>query len=155
MTNTMQSPSSSPLRGRTRLSLASAMLFALTPALVRAANVSVPASTQIGNGASTSLAVTIDDATGVEAGDFQFSFSPTNVVSVSASVAATAFTANCTVVGNNGTPGTLRVAMACMGALSGGGTLFTVPVQATAPGSATVDLTSCSLNEDAIPCTPV
>jgi hypothetical protein len=97
------------------------------PRLAAAATVSLPANTSIaGAGATAQIAVTIDDASQVEAVDLRFTFDPA-VLAVTGDVTLGSLATGCTAASNASVAGALRVALACPAALSGGGTLFTIP----------------------------
>jgi hypothetical protein len=128
------------------------LVLATVAQAASAAVLSVPANTVI-TGSSGQVAVSIDDATGVEAADLQFSFDPT-IVTVSGEVSTTQLTSGCMPLSNTTTPGVLATGLACTQALSGGGVLFTIPLQVQGSGSTAFSITSCVLEEGAIPCTP-
>lgn len=144
-----------PRRGRVHVwVLSAALALAGAPRAASAAVVSVPANTVLnGTGATGQIAVSVDDATGIEGGDFSFTFL-SSVLQVTGEVSTTALTSECMPLSNSGTPGVLQTGLACQGALSGGGVLFTIPVKALGAGSSPFTIADCSLNEGAIACTP-
>ncbi len=130
------------------------LALAAAPGIASAAAVSVPANTVLnGVGASGQVAVSIDDATGLEGADLRFTFDPA-IVSITAEVTTTALSSGCMPLSNTAIAGVLQVGLACQAALNGGGVLFNIPVHAQGAGATAFTISSCTLNEGAIACTP-
>jgi hypothetical protein len=126
-------------------------VIAVIPSLASAAHLTVPPTTTI-NGPTGQIAVTLNPATGVEAADIRITY-PSSIITVSGEVIVGGISANCTPLSNNSMPGVLQVGLACTAPLMGSDVLFSIPVNVPGSGSGAVDITSCTLNEGAIPCT--
>jgi len=126
------------------------------PAAAPAAEVSVPATTSVGVGADGTVAVSIDTAAGVEAGDFRFTFPTPGVVQFNGDAVPGELINGCTPV-SNVVDGTAQIGFACTGPLSASNdhVLFSLPVHGVAPGSTTMLISRCDLNETSIGCTPI
>jgi len=88
----------------------------------------------------------VDDATGIEGFELTMAYDPA-VVRIAGPLRRTAATEGCLLVDNSTEPGTLRIALACLSPLQGGGVLLTVPLQARAPGTSPFAITYCRVNE--------
>jgi hypothetical protein len=120
----------------------------------RAATLSFPANLAVpGVGASVGAPLSVDVADGIESADIVLTYDPA-IVSVGTPTLGD-LTADCLVGANMVSSGSLRVALACSIAPTGAGSLLVVPVTGIAVGSSALGISSCSLVEDAIPCTPV
>jgi hypothetical protein len=122
----------------------------LGAAPARAATLSVPATTTLnGVGATAALVLSIDTADNVESADIDVSLP--NVVQPNGEVTVTALSAGCTVLSNL-SGSTLRIGMACGGALMGSGALLSIPLSAVSASTGSVKISRCELNESAIAC---
>jgi hypothetical protein len=130
-------------------------LFALSaPEVATAAVISIPGNVTInGSGNSVTVNVNVDSADGIEAADIQIVFDPA-VVEVVSDAQVTNLSVTC-MPQSGYSPGALNVALACPQPLSGGpGALLTFSLRAVGPGSSTLDIVRCDLNEDPTACTP-
>ena len=128
-----------------------AIVLSIGAAPSRAATLSVGDATVDGIGATASVPLTVDVGDGIESADLTIQYNQAFLTPGTPVV--TPYTANCLVGANMTAPGMLRIALACGTAPTGPGTLLTIPMQGVAPGSSNVTLVSCSLVEDALPCT--
>lgn len=128
---------------------AATLLTALTPS-ARAAVLRVP---DIAIGLDTPnavVAISIDDASGVEEVDLVVGYDPL-LLSVSTPVLSTDLSSGCIVASNYDTPGIVYVSVACPEPMSGSGALVSVPVQPLKAGTGTLDV-RCELNGLSLPC---
>ena len=120
----------------------------------RAATLSFPTGVSVpGVGASVDVPLTVDVADGIESADLLLTYDPA-VISLGAPTLG-ALATGCLVDSNMPGGGSARVALACSTAPTGSGTLLVVPVTGVGVGSSALGISSCSLVEDAIACTPV
>lgn len=112
----------------------------------------VDASLAVGDAQWVDFAV--DDATGVEGFELVMAYDPA-VVQIVGHVRRTAATEGCLVVDNSTQAGILRIALACLSPLQGGGPLLRVPLQARVPGTSPFAITYCRINERAAHAHPV
>ena len=125
-----------------------------------AANVTVPALTQIPAGCTTcSLDVTIDTAFfPIESADITILFNPAIITVDNPIILGPDFSPTCIQITNTSTPGQLTVSLACT--LPGITTpsplvLFTVGLNAISVGITAFDFDECVLNEGMEACSPV
>ena len=132
-----------------------AFFAAGAPDVALAAAISIPGSVIInGVGNSVTVNVNVDSAAGLEAADIRVVFDPA-VVEVVTDALVTGLSVSCMPLSNFSTPGVLNVGLACPAPLSGGpDALITFSLRAVGPGSSSLDITRCDLNEDPSACTP-
>jgi hypothetical protein len=124
------------------------LAVALAAAAARAVTLSLPELAL--DSAEGALTISVDDATGLQGVDLDVTYDPA-VVQV-AEAQPTAMTAGCMLVSNPAPAGLLRVSLACMQPLNGGGAFLTIPIEGRQVGISTVDITRCTINEESVPC---
>jgi hypothetical protein len=138
-----------------RRAFAAALILPLLAIAARANAVVLTLSNPaVGIGSTAELAVSADDATGVEGLSFNIVYDPA-VVRVASDVSVTDVTARCMVVSNGRVPGVIQVAVACLEPLDGSGPLFTVKLFGRGIGTSVLRIANCNLNEGSMACAPV
>jgi hypothetical protein len=138
-------------RLRTATCAAALLLTLLLPLGSRAATLRLPDTAVAVDTAMVVLAVSIDDAIGLEGADITISYDPVSL-SIAAQPQATTLSANCLLASNYATPGLVHVSLACSHPLVGGGPLLTLAVQPQRTGTSVVEISRCELNEQSMPC---
>lgn len=114
-----------------------------------------PVSSTIGScTGTTQVLITADDATGVSAFDLTVDF-PGSLVTLT-NIATSSLTSDCTLLASP-VPRTLpaTISISCIPPRSGGGAIVDLTFQANGTdGSGALTISTCSLDEDAVPCSP-
>jgi hypothetical protein len=122
----------------------------------RAATASLPANAPIiGVGTTVYIDLSLSAGNGTEAADIDINFNSA-IVRVNGDAVVGPLGPGCQLTTNANNPGVVRLGLACVNAVSiSSGVLLRIPIQSLVPGTTGLAVARCSLNEDAIPCTPV
>lgn len=115
-----------------------------------------PTPTIANVGGTTAVNLSINDATGVQAGQFTITYNSA-VIAATTVANGTVITSLCNSPStsfNIAIPGQVSLAFACVDPMSSGtGALFTITFQGQAVGTSGVSVSTCSLNEGGMGCT--
>ena len=125
------------------------LILGASPAL--ALTLSLPPNAGAPPGASTTVALLVDDASGMLGTDILISYDPS--VALARGVSRTALSAGQTLTVNLSSPGTIRISLFGSTPLTGGGDLLDLSFDSmgTANSQTVLDLVTASVNEGAIP----
>lgn len=122
------------------------------------ATASLPTNASITGLQTTAMIdLSLSNAGGAEAADLDITYT-SSVVSINGDAVVGPLAAGCEVTTNAGTPGLVRIGVACVDPLMGSGTgiFLRIPFRSESVGTANLVISRCSINEDAIACpTPV